>query len=96
MEAFLNFLIFPKILALSQGLALVQNQLEKLGEVYTINFLIVMYDLKLRIKTGTLKNRYNRISERSLVVYKKGLHKHHSEEAVSSGSSLFVISTCIL
>ena len=41
-DAFLNFLIFPKISALSQKLALAQNQLEKLGEVYTINFLIVM------------------------------------------------------
>ena len=40
MDAFLNFLIFSKISALSQKLALVQNQLEKLGEVYTINFLI--------------------------------------------------------
>ena len=28
-DAFLNFLIFPKISALSQKLALVQNQLEK-------------------------------------------------------------------
>ena len=68
MDAFLNFLIFPKISALSQKLALVQNQFEKLGEVYTINFLIVMYDLKLRIKAGTSKNRYNRISERSLAL----------------------------
>ena len=41
-DAFLNFLIFPKKSALSQKLALVQNQLEKLGEVYTSNFLIVM------------------------------------------------------
>ena len=41
-DAFLNFFIFPKISALSKKLALVQNQLEKLGEVYMINFLIVM------------------------------------------------------
>ena len=33
-----KFLDFSKISALSQRLALVQNQLEKLGEVYTINF----------------------------------------------------------
>ena len=32
-DVFLNFLIFPKISALSQKLALVQNQLEKLREV---------------------------------------------------------------
>ena len=41
-DALLNFLIFPKISTLSQKFALVQNQLEKLGEVYTSNFLIVM------------------------------------------------------
>ena len=41
-DAFLNFFIFPKISVLSKKLALVQNQLEKLGEVYMINFLIVM------------------------------------------------------
>ena len=67
-DAFLNFLIFPKISALSQKLALVQNQLEKLGEVYTNNFLIVIYDLKLQIKAGTSKNRYIRISEQSLEI----------------------------
>ena len=37
-----KFLDFPKISALSQKLALAQNQSEKLGEVYTINFLMVM------------------------------------------------------
>ena len=42
MDAFSNFVIFTKISALSQKLALVQNQFEKLGEVYTSNFLIVM------------------------------------------------------
>ena len=31
-----------------------------------INFLIVMQDLKLQIKVGTSKNRYNRVSEGSL------------------------------
>ena len=67
MDTFLNFLIFPKISPLSQKLALVQNQLEKLGEVHTNNFLIVMKDLKLGIKAGTSKNRYVRISERSLI-----------------------------
>ena len=64
MDAFLKFLIFPKISALSQKLAPVQNQLEILGEVYTVNFFILMLDLKLRIKAGTSKTRYNRISER--------------------------------
>ena len=67
MDTFLNFLIFPKISALYQKLAMAQNQLEKLGEVYTIYFLIVMLDLNLQIKAGTSKNRYNRISEQSLV-----------------------------
>ena len=33
---------FPKISALSQKLVLVRNQLEKLGEVYLIDFLIVI------------------------------------------------------
>ena len=41
-QTFPNFLIFPKISALSRKLALAQYLLEKLGEVYTINFLIVM------------------------------------------------------
>ena len=41
-DAFLKFLIFPKISAFSQKLALAQNQLEELEEVYTSNFLIVM------------------------------------------------------
>ena len=68
-DAFLNFLIFPKISALSQKLALVQNQLEKLGKVYMNNFHIGMYDLKLRIKAGTSKNRYNIISERSFFFF---------------------------
>ena len=64
--AFLNFMIFPKISRHCHDLVQIQDLLETLGEVYTINFLIVMLDLKLRIKAGTLKNRYNRISEWSL------------------------------
>ena len=52
-EAFLNFLIFLKIPWLCQKLALAQNLLEKLGEVYTSNFFLVMQDLKLRC-TGPL------------------------------------------
>ena len=66
MDVFLNLLNFPKTSALSQKLALVHNQLAKLGEVYMINFLMVMWGLKLPIKAGTSKNSYNRISEWSL------------------------------
>ena len=71
MDACLNFLIFPKISALCQKFALTQNKLELLGEVYTFNFLKVMRDLKLRIKAGTSKNSYNRISKRSLAHIEK-------------------------
>ena len=45
MGAFLNFLIFLKISGLCQKHALTQNLLEKLGEVFTNNFLTAMYDL---------------------------------------------------
>ena len=60
MGAFLNFMIFPKILGLCQELAHAQDLLETLWEVFTSNFLIVMLDLKLRIQAGTSKNRYKR------------------------------------
>ena len=66
LSLFLNFMILPKISELCQELAHAYELLETLGEVYTSNFLIVMLDLKLRIKAGTSKNRYNRISEGSL------------------------------
>ena len=60
-------MIFPKIPGLCQKLAHTQNLQENLEEVYMSNFLTVMEELKSRIKAGTLKNRYNRISELSLV-----------------------------
>ena len=50
-SAFLNFMIFPKISGLCQELAHVQNQLEKLGEVYTINFLTIDVGPKITNKT---------------------------------------------
>ena len=56
------------ISGLCQKLELAHYLLEKLGEVYTSNFLIVMLDLELPIKAATLKTRYNRISEQSLHV----------------------------
>ena len=60
-------MIFPKISGLCQEQALAYDLLEILREVYTSNFLIVMLDLKLRIKAGTSKNRCNRISEQIFV-----------------------------
>ena len=50
-SASLNFMIFPKISGLCQELAHAQNQLEKLGEVYTINFLTIDVGLKITNKT---------------------------------------------
>ena len=70
MGAFLKFLVFLKISGLCQKHALPRNLLEKLGEVFKNNFLIALYDLKLRIKARTAKNRCHTISEQSAYLAK--------------------------
>ena len=69
MGAVMKFLIFLKISGLCRKHALPRNLLEKLGEVFMNNFLTAMYDLKLRIKAGSVKNRCHTISERSFFFF---------------------------
>ena len=77
-------MIFPKISGLCKELAHARDLLETLGEVYTSNFLTVMYYLKLHIKAGTSKNRYNRISEQSLATQRIDEPKHLILERIAS------------